>query len=192
MDHLDERDFIRRTAAGIEEWEKTPRSFEDPYSDMTPEEKSKLIILLQKDKAELAKRHEETVKRLDALLKSQEQTNQTLQSLTILLAKRDAEIEDLRRQLAESLKANKDLTDRQKRDDQQRFGKSSQKKSNKSKDREDPPGHAQNKLDFDGTPGSVDETSLPDCGQKESAKQRTLGDLPYDSFHLPALRPLGS
>ena len=42
-----ERDFIRRSAARVEEWENTPRPFDDPYSDMNTEEKSKLLVYLQ-------------------------------------------------------------------------------------------------------------------------------------------------
>ena len=49
--------------------------FEDPYSDITSEETSRLIILLQKDKPELTRRHEVTARKLDELIRSQSETN---------------------------------------------------------------------------------------------------------------------
>lgn len=171
----DERDFIRSSAARIEEWEKTPRDFEDPYSDMTSEEKSRLIMLLQKDKEQLSqrneetvRRHEETVSRLNALLKAQEETNSTLRTLTLMLAERDTENAALRQQLSEALQAVEDLRQRQARDNQSRYGRKSQKRKGAPKQ---PPSHEQNKQDHDGTPESVDHEAVPDPSAEETPKK---------------------
>ena len=63
-----ERMRLLSSARKLKEREDTPAPFEDPYSDMTPEEKSKMIIALMVAREWDAERIQRDVARIDELL----------------------------------------------------------------------------------------------------------------------------
>lgn len=56
------------SARKLKEREETPEPFEDPYSDMTPDEKSKMIIALMAARERDAERIQKDEARIDELL----------------------------------------------------------------------------------------------------------------------------
>jgi transposase len=56
------------SARKLKEREETPAPFEDPYSDMTPDEKSKMIIALMAARERDAERIQRDAFRIDELL----------------------------------------------------------------------------------------------------------------------------
>lgn len=56
------------SARKLKEREETPAPFEDPYSDMTPDEKSKMIIALMAARERDAERIQRDASRIDELL----------------------------------------------------------------------------------------------------------------------------
>ena len=151
-------DFIYQNGKRIEEYENTPREFVDPYSDMTTEEKSKLILILQdmlRQREDEAKKKDEKNNqlnnKLDEMLRRQAESNSQIAKLTELLSEmqrsnleKEKRIEDLLKEIAD-LKADK------KKARKDRFGSSSQKSK---QDGSDPAkNRKQDKDDFDGTPG---------------------------------------
>ena len=63
-----ERMRLLSSARKLKEREETPEPFEDPYSDMTPEEKSKMIIELMAARDRDAERIRRDEARIDELL----------------------------------------------------------------------------------------------------------------------------
>ena len=106
-------DFIYQNGKRIEEYENTPREFVDPYADMTGEEKSKLILMLQDM---LRQRENENVQlnnKLDEMLRRQVESNSQIAKLTELLSEvqrsnleKEKRIEDLLKKIAD-LEADK-------------------------------------------------------------------------------------
>ena len=56
------------SARKLKEWEETPAPFEDPYSAMPPNEKSKMIIALMAARERDAERIQRDASRIDELL----------------------------------------------------------------------------------------------------------------------------
>ena len=63
-----ERMRLLSSARKLKEREDTPAPFEDPYSDMTPDEKSKMIMELVASRERDAERIRRDEARIDALL----------------------------------------------------------------------------------------------------------------------------
>jgi transposase len=63
-----ERIKLLSSARKLKEREETPEPFEDPYSDMTPDEKSKMIIALMASRERDAERIQRDEARIDELL----------------------------------------------------------------------------------------------------------------------------
>lgn len=115
-----ETDFIYQNGKRIEEYENTPREFVDPYADMTGEEKSKLILMLQdmlRQREDEAKKKDEKNNqlnnKLDEMLRRQAESNSQIAKLTELLSEmqrsnleKEKRIEDLLKKIAD-LKADK-------------------------------------------------------------------------------------
>lgn len=176
----DERDFIINSAARLKEWESTPRSFEDPYRDMTTEEKSKLLICQQRlldeqlrqvqQQSETAAREkaraEELLSKMDKMMAQQSAMMEMMASL------RDENAE-LRKQLAA-----KDEQLRLER--KNRYGSKSQKRS--KTDNAQPRSHQQDKDDFDGTnpPAPAGEDTPSDAmplTEKDRTERQKMADL---------------
>ena len=101
---MDEREFIRRNARLVEEWENTPRSLDEHYSRMKHEDVVRVAmyqqeLLAAKDR-ELEKRDSEIAERksqlellnskIDRLIDQQNKANETLASMARLLADKDS------------------------------------------------------------------------------------------------------
>lgn len=156
-----EREFILASAARHTLRESSPEPFDDPYYDMTSEEKSKLLIMQQRLCDDANRRAEEAERKaaeaeaerraqsekIDELLKGQSRMQADLSSLVRQLTERDRLVEELRKTIAD-LEARRALSNRN------TFGSKSQKGSKKKKGSDDMPPHDKNKGDFDGTTGS--------------------------------------
>ena len=127
----EEKDKILASARMLEQWEKTPAPWEDPYSDMTETEKSKLIELLidQRDESRrreeaASRKREELQKRISELMEQHTRQMASLMDqiceLTKLLKEKDIE--------NAKLKGRVDLSNRNK------YSRTSQKKSDSHKD----------------------------------------------------------
>ena len=170
-----ERDFIRRSAARVEEWENTPRPFDDPYSDMNTEEKSKLLVYLQqtidnlnntveslREELRQSREQKEELLRGQADLRSALNVlSQSLLSAESAQKKAESVIEQQARQIS-------DLRDQLKRNNKAQFGSKSQKKKAGN---DEPPTHGESKDQFDGTSGSVDEKPESGKDMQTSDKQ---------------------
>ena len=122
MDTL-ETDFIYQNGKRIEEYENTPREFVDPYSDMTTEEKSKLILLqqrmLEEKEAQARSKDEEAKKKdaenarlhtkLDEVLHKLDESNSQIVALTQLLAQIQKDSSEKDRFIANLLSDNSNL-----------------------------------------------------------------------------------
>lgn len=167
-----ERDFILESARRVEEWENTPRAFMDPYSDMTSEEKSKLLVYQQELLANKERELAELNAKLDKLLESQT-------SMTVSMTGMASELKELRISNAAKDKEIKSLTELLKRNNQTMFGSKSQKaKTSKAvKSRE------KDKDDFDGSGDTVnpdvteDATSYNDNQTKHRSDAQLKSDI---------------
>ena len=174
MDQTD-RDFIRLSAARVEEWENTPRPFDDPYSDMNTEEKSKLLVYLQqtidnlnntveslREELRQSREQKEELLRGQADLRSALNVlSQSLLSAESAQKKAESVIEQQARQIS-------DLRDQLKRNNKAQFGSKSQRKRQGN---DEPPTHGESKDQFDGTSGSVDEKPESGKDMQTSDKQ---------------------
>lgn len=178
----DERDFILESAQRKMEHEDAPRPFVDPYSDMTSEEKSKLLILLQgrlddKDREVVEQKaaNAELNAKLDKLVESQT-------SMMVSMAEMTAELKNLRVENAALRKLNQTVTDALNRSNQAIYGNKSQKsKTTKSKSKTK--SRDKDKDDFDGTAGSIEPEATIDedsSDKEQPAKLRTEAQLKAD------------
>ena len=177
-----ERDFIRRSAARVEEWENTPRPFDDPYSDMNTEEKSKLLVYLQQTIDNLNNTVESLREELrqsreqkEELLRSQADLRSALNVLSQSLlsaesAQKQAEVAQKQAEsvIKQQARQISDLRDQLKRNNKAQFGSKSQKKKAGN---DEPPTHGESKDQFDGTSGSVDEKNESGKDMQPSDKQ---------------------
>ena len=77
-----EREFIRENARRLEESMSSPRPFSDPFDDMSYEEKSRLILLLQEMLAKEREQNKIVVSKLDAVLEGQSSSKKQIDELT--------------------------------------------------------------------------------------------------------------
>lgn len=159
----DERDFIRRGTKLLEEWENTPRELDDIYSDMTREEIIRLAMyqrdMLASSEQKLKQREADMsalYAKIDSLIDQLKQSNDIAMRATAKMAEKDDEI----RRLSALVQS---LTDQLKLGNKQRFGKRSQKGSTTSANKESK-SRQQDKDDFDGTPGSLDDAQTIGLG----------------------------
>jgi putative transposase len=168
----DERDFILNSAARLEEWENTPRDFEDPYCDMTTEEKSKLLILQQQmlDERQLqVEAAEARAARSEAKL---DKIMSQLSQLMDMVRQRDTENARLRDELAQADKKITALAEQVRLGRKNRFGSKSQR-GTKMKGPEERT-HQEDKDDFDGTnPPTTSGSDTQSAENPSEVKPRT-------------------
>ena len=153
-----ERDFIRRSAARVEEWENTPRPFDDPYSDMNTEEKSKLLVYLQQiidnlnnTVESLREELRQSREQKEELLRGQADLRSALNVLSQSLLSAEAAQKKAESVIEQQARQISDLRDHLKRNNKAQFGSKSQKKRQGN---DEPPTHGESKDQFDGTSGS--------------------------------------
>lgn len=164
MDNL-EKDKILASAYLLRQRELDVLPFEDPYSDMTPEEKSKLIIhllsLREQDQRQMEAMREESKQQQHELMEQ-------LRLLTAAISEQNEELKRLRK-VEEHAKVlaheNICLREKQKVADKMTFGGKSQKGISKRK--KSVASREKDKDDFDGTPGSI----TSDCASDEDINQ---------------------
>lgn len=144
-----ERLKLLDSAKKLEEREHQPIPFEDPYSDMTPDEKSKLIIQLMEIHQKDTQRNDDLLAKVNELLSLQKAaiaTQKQVEDYKLLVNNLLAKITALEEKLNVR---NKHL-----------YGSKSQKGFHHTKqdDRND---HERNKDDYDGTPQSIESSSAP-------------------------------
>lgn len=180
-----ESDFINQNGKRLREYENTPREFVDPYSDMTGEEKSKLILLLQdmiRQREDEAKRKDEENarlgSRLDEVLHKLDESNSRIISLTQLLAQIQKDSSEKDKLIASLLSENSNLKEGVAKGRKERFGR----KSQKSDQTQQTKSRAEDKDGFDGSQGSSDyeATQEPGQPQSESKRPRTPAQLTAD------------
>ena len=127
--------YDKEVAACVEAWENTPRPFDDPYSDMNTEEKSKLLVYLQqtidnlnntveslREELRQSREQKEKLLRDQADLRSAlKDLSQSLLSAEAAQKKADSVIDKQARQIS-------DLQDQLKRNNKAQFGRKSKKK----------------------------------------------------------------
>ena len=155
-----ERMKLLSSARKFKEREGTPTPFEDPYSDITSEEKSKMIMELVAARERDAERIRRDEARIDALLSKVDE----LLSLQKTAMAMEKEL-DYYKQLASNLLSKiTTLEERLKVRNKNLYGCKSQKgiRKKRVKDGED---HTRDKDDFDGTPQSIGSPSAEDGGE---------------------------
>ena len=152
----DERDFILNSAARLREWENTPRDFDDPYRDMTTEEKSRLLIyqqqMLEEKRRQMGAIESQAAReraRADEQTAKLDKIMTQLSALTDMLGGLRDENARLRKALDEANRQLASKDEQLKLGRKKRFGSKSQKgtKSQSPEDRT----HEEDKDDFDGT-----------------------------------------
>ena len=164
-----ERDKILTASRNLELREITPEPWFDPYSDMTTEEKSKLIIELMSSQKSDRERIDSLMDKLDRMTESQLAANeastllrgQLSELMNLLKDKEDAYrlLQSEKDALAEQLKVNRKTM----------YGSKSQKGISKKKDNKR--SKEEDKDHFDGSPESIsqdDEQSGENCPQAQS------------------------
>ena len=178
---------ILRSARLLEEYENTPRTFNDPYAEMSDIEKSKLIIYLQelleeqkrqvREQREIASRERA---RADQLMSKLDDMTKQFSELLQLLKAQEKENAQLKEELAKVLKAHTALSEQQKLDRKNRYGSKSQKGIGRSKQEEK--SREEDKGDFDGTAGSVGSTTnvtaaKPEQDPKIRTERQKMADM---------------
>ena len=168
MDQI-EKERILSASQLFKDRESAPDSWTDPYYDMTPEEKSKLII-------ELMQRQEASKKELEA---ERQQRAADRERIDSLLKKLDMMLEyqsqnaALVKQVSQLLAQNANLEAELKLRNKHTYSNKSQKVK-KDKDAEPPKSREQEKDDFDGTPGSIGSNS--EVNEKDENKSDSKAD----------------
>lgn len=142
------------SARKLKEREETPEPFEDPYSDMTPDEKSKMIIALMAARERDAERIQKDEARIDELLSKVDE----LLSLQKAAMAAEKERDDYKQMADDLLPKITALEEQLKVRNKNLYGGKSQKGIHKKK-REAEEDHTRDKDDFDGTPNP----SAPPC-----------------------------
>lgn len=203
MDHQEELDFIRRSAARIEELERAPRTFDDPYSDMTTHEKSLLLIEQQKRIDRLEKALAAEAEGKERVLSRNTDLESMVAKLLASLEAKDRLLNEMSQKLdriaanqpdpdkpspreKELLRIIADLQAELRNRNRQTYDSKSQKRSSKSKGAEPAPkDRQQDKDEHDGTPGasSPDDTMDP-VGDGSNAPKRPHTPAEEASFIL--------
>ncbi|KXT51160.1 IS66 family transposase [Bacteroides intestinalis] len=150
-----ERMQLLSSARKLKEREETPEPFEDPYSDMMPDEKSKMIIELVAARERDAERIRRDEARIDELLSKVDE----LLSLQRAAMAAEKQLDDYKQLNSNLLSKITALEEQLKVRNKNLYVGKSQKGIHKKK-RESEEDHTRDKDDFDGTPGS----SLPQTG----------------------------
>jgi len=182
----DERDDILWSAAFLREWENTPRTPDNPYRDMNPNEVVQLLLRQQEmlsEKEALNRDLLAKVNELTTLLQESSERSErekaalmrTIEELTRRISEMTRSYEEMSRSYEEMSKSNEELSKtvgalRQQlaHGNSERFGSKSQKGSKK---RTEAKRRDQDKDDFDGTPGSVSPESTVDAPAEADAKK---------------------
>lgn len=165
-----EIEFILASSARHKLRESIPEPFDDPYSEMTSEEKSRLLMLQQRmyDEAVLRAQAAEAQNtelnaKVGELLSIQRKMQADLSSLVSLLAEKDRLVDELRKMVADK-EGELALRNRQ------TFGHKSQKGGRK-KHHDDKPPHDRCKEDFDGTPEPANLDSSGENAQEDRPQE---------------------
>ena len=118
-----ERMKLLSSARKLKEREDTPAPFEDPYSDMTPDEKSKMIMELVASRERDAERIRRDEARIDALLSKVDE----LLSLQKAAIAAEKELDDYKQQVSNLLSKITALEERLKVRNKNLYGCKSQK-----------------------------------------------------------------
>lgn len=154
-----ERMKLLSSARKLKEREDTPAPFEDPYSDMTPDEKSKMIMELVASRERDAERIRRDEARIDALLSKVDE----LLSLQKSAIAAEKELDDYKQLVSNLLSKITALEERLKVRNKNLYGCKSQKgiRKKRVKDGDDP----RDKDDLDGTPQSIGSPSAEAGGE---------------------------
>lgn len=144
----------------LKEREGTPEPFEDPYSDMTPEEKSKMIMELMAACERDAERIRRDEVRIDELLSKVDE----LLSLQKVAMAAEKELDDYKRLVSNLLSKVTALEERLKVRNKTLYGCKNQKGIRK-KSLKDGDDYTRDKDDFDGIPQSVESPSAEHGGE---------------------------
>lgn len=153
----EERNRILTSSKLLKAREDSPGSWVDPYSDMSSDEKSKLLCELMAIHLRDEKRNEALLAKIDELLDGQRQMSDfkaMFEELEKQTQAKDALIENLLKKitsLEESVRLNNKHT----------YGSKSQKRKSTKTDDDD---HTKNKNDFDGTQDSLKSTPVASKG----------------------------
>lgn len=171
MDQL-EREKIINSAKKLREREINPDPLEDPFSDMTSEEKSKLLIEFKSMHESDRKVHESDRKQINNLM---ERLDKLIECQTSSPDYK-ALFEAAQKQIAELLKRISSLEELLKVKNTHIFGSKSQK--GKTKKNDDTDDHQKNKDDFDGTSESIhhDSSSESENNSQSQGKQESRAD----------------
>src|SRR5574344_362808 len=164
MDQL-EREKIINSAKKLKEREINPDPFEDPFSDMTSDEKSKLLIEFKSMHESDRKVHESDRKQINNLM---ERLDKLIECQTSSPDYK-ALFEDAQKQIAELLKRISSLEELLKVKNTHIFGSKSQK--GKAKKNDDTDDRQKDKDDFDGTPESINSGSLLQSDNSQSQEE---------------------
>lgn len=160
-----ERMKLLSSARKLKDREDTPDPFADPYSDMTPEEKSKMIIALMAGRELDAERIRRDEARIDELLSKVDELL-SLQKAAMAAEKERDDYKQLSGTLLSKITA---LEERLKVRNKDLYVGKSQKGIHKKK-RESEEDHIRDKDDFDGTPQSLG-SSLPQSGEAPAREE---------------------
>ena len=160
-----ERMKLLSSVRKLKEREETPEPFADPYSDMTPDEKSKMIIALMAARERDAERIRRDETRIDELLSKVDELL-SLQKAAMAAEKGRDDYKRLVGNLSSKITA---LEERLKVCNKNLYVGKSQKGIHKRK-REIEEDHTRGKDDFDGTPQSLG-SSLPQSGEARAREE---------------------
>lgn len=144
----EERDRILTLSKQLKAREDSPGPWADPYSDMSSDEKSKLLCELMAMYLCDEKRNEELMAKLDGLL----DVNRQMSDLKAMLAeseKRDKAKDSLIENLLKKITSLEEVIQL---NDKHTYGSKSQRRKSKKTEDDD---HTKNKDDFDGTRESL-------------------------------------
>lgn len=172
-----ENEKILESARLLERWENTPAPWEDPYSDMSDIEKSKLILYLMEQREEQRKREESQQKQIAELMRNSQQTTEKLDKYIQQISALMNQICELTRLLKQKDQEISDLKSRLKLGQRIRYSKTSQKRSSRKKDDDDKPTpHTDAESGFDGSEESLPENMDVDTPEESSPSKAILGD----------------
>lgn len=163
-----EKEYIYQSAQRLLEHENAPKVFDDPYSDMTSEEKSKTILYLQEQQAKLLSKLDEMTASQDKMVAAQVTMSNTLAEASGKLSEANNQIAALLNTIQEKDKLIVALQEQIKLNNKQRFGATSQKGKSIKKEK---PTHQQQKEAFDGS-----EESLKSYDDDNDAEESTIDD----------------
>jgi septal ring factor EnvC (AmiA/AmiB activator) len=121
-----EKEYIYQSAQRLLEHENAPKVFDDPYSDMTSEEKSKTILYLQEQQAKLLSKLDEMTASQDKMVAAQVTMSNTLAEASGKLSEANNQIAALLNTIQEKDKLIVALQEQIKLHNKQRFGATSQ------------------------------------------------------------------